>query len=126
MTTTTAAVDPRQLRAEIARTRAALGETVEALAGKVDVKARAKGAAAGLAYRVQARTAAVAGVLLGEAAAAATRVAERAGATSGAVVVAVRDPQVWRRLRRPIPAAVLSAAVTVAVAVVAMGVRGRR
>ncbi|MGI5175954.1 hypothetical protein ACQEVZ_06440 [Dactylosporangium sp. CA-152071] len=46
--------------------------------------------------------------------------------TSGAVVVAVRDSQVWRRLRRPIPAAVLSAAVTVAVAVVAMGVRGRR
>ncbi|WP_433202892.1 DUF3618 domain-containing protein [Dactylosporangium sp. CS-047395] len=36
--------DPEALRAEIVRTRAALGETVEALAAKADVKARAKAA----------------------------------------------------------------------------------
>ncbi len=36
--------DPAVLRAEIARTRSDLGETVAALAAKTDVKARAKGA----------------------------------------------------------------------------------
>ncbi|WP_432987307.1 DUF3618 domain-containing protein [Dactylosporangium sp. CA-233914] len=34
--------DPDAIRAEIARTRAGLGETVEALAAKADVKARAQ------------------------------------------------------------------------------------
>ncbi|MEW2443644.1 DUF3618 domain-containing protein [Micromonospora marina] len=34
--------DPQRLRAEIAQTRAALGDTVEALAAKTDVKARTK------------------------------------------------------------------------------------
>jgi hypothetical protein len=38
--------DAAALRAEIERTRLALGDTVEALAGKTDVKARAKGKAA--------------------------------------------------------------------------------
>ncbi|GGM66919.1 DUF3618 domain-containing protein [Dactylosporangium sucinum] len=37
-----APVDPEALRQEIARTRASLGETVEALAAKADVKARAQ------------------------------------------------------------------------------------
>jgi hypothetical protein len=41
-TPTTAPTDPQVLRAEIARTRAALGETAEALAAKANVKARAK------------------------------------------------------------------------------------
>lgn len=36
------AADPEALRQEIARTRAGLGETVEALAAKADVKARAQ------------------------------------------------------------------------------------
>ena len=34
--------DPQELREEIAETRDALGDTVEALAGKADVKSRAK------------------------------------------------------------------------------------
>ena len=37
--------DPAELRAEIAATRADLGQTIEALSAKTDVKARAKGAA---------------------------------------------------------------------------------
>lgn len=37
-----APTDPEALRQEIARTRAGLGETVEALAAKADVKARAQ------------------------------------------------------------------------------------
>ena len=42
----TSPTDPRELRAEIEQTRADLGETVEALSAKSDVKARAKHAAA--------------------------------------------------------------------------------
>lgn len=41
-----APTDPEALRQEIARTRAGLGETVEALAAKADVKARAQEAVA--------------------------------------------------------------------------------
>jgi hypothetical protein len=47
------APDPQQLRAEIEQTRADLGETVQALAAKTDVKARAKGAAADAAGRAK-------------------------------------------------------------------------
>ena len=47
--------DPRQLAAEIERTRERLGETVEALAAKVDVKARAQEKANQLTARVKAK-----------------------------------------------------------------------
>jgi len=47
------AQDPQQLRAEIEQTRADLGETVEALAAKTDVKARAKEAAADATERAK-------------------------------------------------------------------------
>ena len=43
------------LRVEIERTRLALGDTVEALAGKTDVKARAKGKAAEVRHTVTER-----------------------------------------------------------------------
>jgi ElaB/YqjD/DUF883 family membrane-anchored ribosome-binding protein len=43
------------LRADIERTRLALGDTVEALAGKTDVKARAKGKAAEVRGKVTAK-----------------------------------------------------------------------
>jgi hypothetical protein len=44
--------DPRQLRAEIERTRLELGETVAALAEKTDVKARAKEKVAEVRHQV--------------------------------------------------------------------------
>ncbi|WP_433087981.1 DUF3618 domain-containing protein [Dactylosporangium sp. CA-052675] len=47
--------DPEALRAEIVRTRAALGETLEALAAKTDVKARARAAADRTVHRTVAR-----------------------------------------------------------------------
>jgi len=53
--TTPTPTDPQELRAEIRRTRAELGQTIEALAAKTDVKARAKGAAADAADTVRAR-----------------------------------------------------------------------
>jgi hypothetical protein len=51
--------DPRQLREEIRRTRAELGDTVEALAGRLDVRARALEAAAAARQRARDRAAAV-------------------------------------------------------------------
>lgn len=45
---------PEQIRAEIDKTRAELGDTVEALAEKTDVKARAKAKAEEVKARVQA------------------------------------------------------------------------
>lgn len=44
---------PEQIRAEIDKTRAELGDTVEALAEKTDVKARAKAKAAEVRARVK-------------------------------------------------------------------------
>ena len=49
--------DPDSLRADIAQTRAELGDTVEALAAKVDVKARAKDKATEVRTGVQAKAA---------------------------------------------------------------------
>jgi hypothetical protein len=45
--------DPAAIRADIERTRAELGDTVEALAAKTDVKARAQDAAHAAKERVQ-------------------------------------------------------------------------
>ncbi|MEV3861461.1 DUF3618 domain-containing protein [Streptomyces sp. NPDC050095] len=52
----TAASGPEELREEIERTRADLGHTVEALAAKADVKARAKEKTARLKERATDRT----------------------------------------------------------------------
>jgi hypothetical protein len=51
--------DPAELKAEIARTRAGLGETAAALAAKTDVPARVRARASDVAVR----TTALAGVL---------------------------------------------------------------
>jgi hypothetical protein len=49
--------DAEALRAEIAQTRAALGDTVQALAAKADVKARVRESAAETRARVRQRAA---------------------------------------------------------------------
>lgn len=49
--------DPRELRQQIERTREQLGETVEALAAKADVKARVQDKASQLTGRLKTRTA---------------------------------------------------------------------
>lgn len=48
--------DPRQLEAEIERTRERLGETVQELVARVDVKSRAQAKAAEVTSRVKATT----------------------------------------------------------------------
>ncbi|MGI5176599.1 DUF3618 domain-containing protein [Dactylosporangium sp. CA-152071] len=92
--------DPRLLREQIARTRAELGSTVEALAAKADVKARAKDAAAQAAERAKG--------------AAADAARNLAGTVSDKAVA----------VRRPLPLAAIGAAV-LAVVLVAVAVRRR-
>jgi len=53
--------DPALLRAEIERTRLELGDTVAALAGKTDVKARAKEKVAGVRHTVDEKRTALVG-----------------------------------------------------------------
>jgi hypothetical protein len=60
-------VDPEVLREEIRRTRAELGETVQALAAKADVKARAKESVWQARERVRERAAHAVDVVRGQA-----------------------------------------------------------
>ncbi len=95
--------DPETLRRRIAYTRDELAETVEALAAKTDVKARAAQAAAGAA-----------GTVTGE-----LQAAERAVAT-GYRALAGQTRQTVRRITAPVRATLLlagAAALFVAVAV---------
>ncbi|MFF5228228.1 DUF3618 domain-containing protein [Dactylosporangium sp. NPDC000521] len=101
------------LREQIARTRAELGNTVEALAAKADVKARAKDAAAQAAERAKGAAADAAGRAKGAAAGAARSLA---GTVSDKTVV-VR--------RRPLPLAAIGAALVAVLVVLAVRRRAR-
>ena len=95
--------DVEALRADIRRTRAELGETVQALAARADVKTRLRDSAAESGQRVR----------------------RGVGRAAGTVSGQVRDAGSAMR-HRPVPWAVLTAAGTVAaVVVVVMLIRGR-
>jgi ElaB/YqjD/DUF883 family membrane-anchored ribosome-binding protein len=105
--------DREALRAEIQRTRAELGETVEALAAKADVKARLKDSAEQTRERVREQAAQSVARLRGQAG----QAAETARGTA-------HDTQ--RSIRRnPVPWAAVAAGALAAVIVVIV-VRGRR
>ncbi|MFC7545299.1 DUF3618 domain-containing protein [Plantactinospora sp. GCM10030261] len=105
--------DTEALRAEIQRTRADLGETVQALTAKADVKARLKESAAQTKARVRE-----------QAAQRADRVRRQAGHTAG--TVRLQAGQTAQRVRRdPVPWAAVAAGVLTVVAVILV-VRGRR
>ena len=111
--------DVEQLRAEIRRTRADLGETVQALAAKADVKARAKEQVEHTKQRVRA-----------QAAEAAERVREAAQSATGrvrGVAAGDRSEQnggpLTGRARIPVAAALVAAVAVVGVILI---VRGRR
>ncbi len=114
--------DPRQLREEIQQTRADLGDTVEALAAKTDVKTRAKQALndrAGQARQqlstARAKTAQAAGTTKGRLTEVSRRPAVRralpptaiatAVAALGTVLVVVRQRRAAERRRQSGPAA---------------------
>ena len=101
--------DSEALREGIKRTRAELGETVQALAGKADVKARLKDSVAEAKARVRDRAAEKTAL-----------VRQQAGHTAEAVRDAGRSAG-----RNPTPwAALVAGAVTVVVVILV--VRGRR
>jgi Protein of unknown function (DUF3618) len=96
--------DPAAIRADIERTRAELGDTVEALAAKTDVKARAQDAAHTAKVRMQDSVAETAHAVAGEA-----REVRRAIA------------------RRPVPAAAIAGlAAAVTAVLVILGQRSSR
>jgi cobalamin biosynthesis Mg chelatase CobN len=112
--------DVAALRAEIKQTRAELGETVQALAAKADVKARAKEQVEQTKAKVKAQ---VAGAT-GKATEAVRTVA--AGARGGATQAGDRAHEAGAQVRRnPVPLAVVLAGMVVVVGVILI-VRGRR
>ena len=139
--------DPEQLRLEIERTREQLGETVEALVAKADVKARARERAELLSQRLKGTTAQARSQLAGKTAdvknaAVATggpardQLQARATAVGGAVRGKTPEPvqraarQVAQRTsavaRQPAALAALAAAGVVVVGVIVIRQRRRR
>jgi cobalamin biosynthesis Mg chelatase CobN len=119
--------DVEALRAEIKQTRADLGETVQALAAKADVKARAKEQVEQTKQKVKAQ-AAEATEKVREAAAAASGRVRHAGANARVAVAEAGDQALGvseQTRRNPIPVAVVLAGVVAVVGVILI-VRGRR
>jgi len=109
--------EPQRLRNEIEETRADLGETVQALAAKTDVKARAKNAVGDATDQAKDKLAA-----------ARDRAAQAAGAVAETAASAkdqLAQGQVPPQMRRPLPWAAL-AGVAVLIGVVVVLVRRRR
>jgi hypothetical protein len=118
--------DEHQLRAEVAQTRADLGATVEALAAKTDVKARAKQSAADLTERTREhlaatgdKVAATAGAVKETVVAGTAPVQDHARTVTAKAASAAGNPQV-RNAALPIAAVVLAVIGAVLV------IRGRR
>ncbi|WCN83617.1 DUF3618 domain-containing protein [Micromonospora sp. LH3U1] len=127
--------DTEALREEIRRTRVELGETMEALAAKADVKARLKESAgqakermreqaAQTVARVRGQAARGAGMARAQAYEAGELVRAQAHETGGLVRAQAHDKSELVR-RNPVPWATIAAGAVVAV-VVLMIVRGRR
>ncbi|MCO1599634.1 DUF3618 domain-containing protein [Micromonospora sp. RHAY321] len=116
--------DTEALREEIRRTRVELGETMEALAAKADVKARLKESAGQAKERVREQAAQTVARVRGQAAARAG--AARAQAQEKGELVRAQAHEKGELVRRnPVPWAAIAAG-AVATVVVLMIVRGRR
>jgi cobalamin biosynthesis Mg chelatase CobN len=119
-----------QLRAEIKQTRSELGETVQALAAKADVKARAKDQVEQTKQRVKAQAAGAAGKVRGAAVAATGRV--RAVGAQAADQINETDPRglaasAQARVRQsPVPVSLVFAGVVALVGVILIVRGGRR
>jgi hypothetical protein len=118
MTNSDTPTDPQQLRAEIEQTRAELGETVQELAAKTDLKARAKQALGDAAGRARRNLAGV----KDQAGEAADVVARRASTANQQLA----DSDLPAPIRRPWPLATLAAAAAAAIVVVIVVARRRR
>ncbi len=108
--------DPQELRAEIEQTRAQLGQTVQDLAAKADVKSRAKQAVGDATGRARQKLAGV----TDQATQAAGVVKQRASTAQQKLT----DSDLPAPIRRPLPLAAIAAAAAVSVTVLV--VRRRR
>jgi ElaB/YqjD/DUF883 family membrane-anchored ribosome-binding protein len=119
--------DVEALRAEIKRTRADLGETVQALAAKADVKARAKEQVEQTKQKVKAQAAEATGKVREVAVAASDRVRHvGAGARVAAAEAGEKAQDTTEQVRRnPIPVVAVLAGVVAVIGVILI-VRGRR
>lgn len=119
--------DVDALRTEIAQTRADLGETVQALAAKADVKARAKEQVEHTKQKVRTQAAEATQKARDVALTASERVRTAAAQARGTAAAATEQaPAVRERVRRdPMPLTVVLAGVAALVGVILV-VRGRR
>ncbi|MGC4813406.1 DUF3618 domain-containing protein [Micromonospora sp. DT228] len=116
--------DTEALREEIRRTRVELGETMEALAAKADVKARLRESAEQAKERMREQAAQTVARVRGQAARGAGMARAQAYEKGGLVRAQAHDKGELVR-RNPVPWAVVAAG-AVATVVVLMIVRGRR
>ncbi|MFG1917246.1 DUF3618 domain-containing protein [Micromonospora sp. NPDC048898] len=116
--------DTEALREEIRRTRVELGETMEALAAKADVKARLKESAEQAKERMREQAAQTVARVRGQAARGAGMARAQAYEKGGMVRAQAYDKGELVR-RNPVPWAAIAAG-AVATVVVLMIVRGRR
>jgi uncharacterized protein YjbJ (UPF0337 family) len=107
--------DPQELRAEIEQTRADLGETVQELAAKTDVKARAKQAVGDATGQVRQK-------LSGAKQQAANVVTTRASTAKQQLA----ESNLPEPIRRPLPLAAIGAAAVAVIVAVIVAVRRRR
>jgi hypothetical protein len=107
-------LDAAALRAEIARTRADLGDTVAALVAKTNLKARTKDAVTAAADQTKDKVRTV----RKQATELASEVGERARAGSSAIRESVDERDIAAVAHRPLPlAAIAAGAVLIAVAI---------
>ncbi|MFG2046999.1 DUF3618 domain-containing protein [Micromonospora sp. NPDC048935] len=116
--------DTEALREEIRRTRVELGETMEALAAKADVKARLKESAEQAKERMREQAAQTVARVRGQAVRGVGRARAQAHEKGGMVRAQAYDKGELVR-RNPVPWAAIAAG-AVATVVVLMIVRGRR
>jgi ABC-type transporter Mla subunit MlaD len=121
--------DADALRAEIKQTRAELGETVQALAAKADVKARAKDQVEQTKQKVKAQATEAVHNARDAAVAATDKVRAAAGQAGDRARTAVDDPKVQdakaQVRRNQVPIAAVFAGVAALVGIILI-VRGRR
>jgi uncharacterized protein YjbJ (UPF0337 family) len=118
MTSSDTPTDPQQLRAEIEQKRAELGQTVQDLAAKADVKARAKQAVGDATGRARQKLTGV----TDHAAQAAGAVKEKASTAKQQLA----DSDLPAPIRRPLPLAAIAAAAAAVIVTVVVVVRRRR
>ncbi|MFF5180969.1 DUF3618 domain-containing protein [Micromonospora sp. NPDC000316] len=116
--------DTEALREEIRRTRVELGETMEALAARADVKARLKESAEQARERMREQAAQTVARVRGQAARGVGKAREQAYDKGGLVRAQAQQKGEMMR-RNPVPWAAIAAG-AVATVVVLMIVRGRR